>query len=214
MKKHHILFLALSFLLACQPKHKNEGTGATSSPPSLDEGNTPNLKDQPLKSILDSTVIRMSRVQLTNHPVKDFALLMRVHHDGIRQFIDSGAPHIQDPHLKTIVSDIDKDVKDEVVMLNRFIIDNRFQKQPTQNPVSNKLMEAMSTIKQPFPASGDGQKDFAVLLIQLLQTANNMVQIMQEENADYEISGFAEMMVPRNNDRIEKLRGWVSPGVM
>lgn len=54
-------------------------------------------------------------------------------------------------------------------------------------------------------------KDFAVILIQLLQSANDMVQVMRDEVADYAISGFTEQMVPTNNAHIEQLRGWVSP---
>ena len=153
MKKHHFLLGLLLLFFSCQQK-KKEASGNTASPPYA-EVDTLTKSGKPLKSILDSTVIRMSRVELTNHPVKDFALLMRVHHDGIRQFIEQGTPQIK-----------------------------------------------------------DAQKDMAVLLIQLLQSANDMVQVMQDEEADYEISGFAEMMVPRNNKQIEKLRGWVSPGYM
>lgn len=217
MKKHHfLLWVLLPVFIACNQKKKNaDPSGSTAAPPlSRVDSVKPAPSAKQLTSILDSTVVRMSRVELTNHPVKDFALLMRVHHDGIQKFIDQGYKQINDRELKSIVKQVEQDLREEVVMLNRFIVDTRFQKQQKESPVSNKLMESMSTVKQTFPASGNNEKDFAVLLIQFLQTANDMVEIMEEEGADYDISGFASKMIPANNEHIEKLRGWVSPGTM
>lgn len=212
-----LLLVAFVLLSACgqraDKQNKNDESGRTAAPPlgSVDTfSSSRQSANEPLRPIMDSTVLRMSRVELTNHPVKDFALLMRVHHAGARQLIEAGLPHVRNRELNTILRQVDSGLREEVVMLNRFIVDNRFQQQQKESPVSSKLMNSMSTVKQPLPSSGDRERDVALLLISYLQSANDMVQVMRDGETDYEISGFAEQMVPRNDRHIEALRSQIA----
>jgi uncharacterized protein (DUF305 family) len=164
-----------------------------------------------LKAIMDSNMVRMSRMELTNNPTKDFALLMRVHHAGARQLIDEALKQNQDSSLAKIARKLDGDLRSEVVMLNRFIIDKRFNKQQKESPVSNNLMKAMTPNNEPsMPLSGNVAQDFAMLMITSLQSANDLVEVMQDAGVEYDISGFAEVMVPRNEKYIQQLKEWTT----
>lgn len=189
-----------------------KGTTASAPPtPSLDSnvGNT-GAQAGNLKSIIDSNMIRMSRLELTNHPAKDFALFMRVHHVGAKHLIGAALKQRNlDTALAGIARDIEKDITSENVMLNRFIIDSRFNKRQQESAVSNNLMKSMTPNNQPsMPMSGNVSDDFAMLMITSLQTANDMVEVMKDGGADYDISGFTEEMVPSNEKHIEKLKNW------
>lgn len=162
-----------------------------------------------LKSIMDSNVVRMSRIELSNHPTKDFALMMRVHHAGARQLIAAARKEKLDTGLAKIVVDLDKSLRDEVVMLNRFIIDRRYKRKAPESAVSNNLMKAMTPNTQPsMPMTGNASEDFARLMITSLQSANDMVEEMENADAGYDISGFSEQMVSRNERYIAALKDW------
>jgi uncharacterized protein (DUF305 family) len=170
-------------------------------------------KSENLKAILDSNVTRMSRMPLTNNPTKDFALIMRVHHDGAEKLIQEAMKYNKDTALAKIARDIQKNLDKETVVLNRFIIDHRFKRQEQESPVSNTLMKAMTPNTEPTtPLTGDVEEDFVKLMITNLQSANDLVEVMKDAGADYEVSGFTTEMVPRNEKYIAALREWTSKG--
>lgn len=190
----------------------SSGTGTSAAPPSAAVDSlviNPGLATGDLKSIIDSNMVRLSRMELTNHPTKDFALMMRVHHAGSRQLIAAALKQKMDTGLTKIARDLDRDLRSEVVMLNRFIIDRRFTDKASESAASNGLMKAMAPNSQPsMPMSGNTSDDFARLMIASLQSANDMVEVMDNADAGYNISGFSEQMVPRNERYIKVLKDW------
>jgi uncharacterized protein (DUF305 family) len=93
------------------------------------------------------------------------------------------------------------------VQLNRFVIDKRYQKKQNESKASNELMKAMTPASQTSsPTSDSKQEEFPRIMITYFQTANDMVQVMEDNGADYEISGFAQEMVARNKSYIEQLK--------
>lgn len=230
MKNTIILIMSLAIFMACGHQQRadgSEGSTASAPGPETSRGASENADttvdpssgtnqaaaasrpSAALKAILDSNMIRMGRLELTNHPVKDFALLMRVHHAGVRQLIASAMKNELDHDLNAIARQVERSLRQEVVDLNRFIIDSRFQKQQKENAVSNNLMRSMTPNNESqMPLSGNVSDDFAMLLITSLQSANDMVKVMDDGNAGYEISGFSEPMVQRNQKYIDTLKKW------
>ncbi|HLO80270.1 MAG TPA: DUF305 domain-containing protein [Chitinophagaceae bacterium] len=204
-----LLFLAGITVLSCNSFN-------TAAPPEQAGDSAPAVKaekSENLKAILDSNVTRMSRMPLTNNPTKDFALIMRVHHDGAEKLIKEAMKYNKDSALAKIARDIQKNLDKETVVLNRFIIDHRFKKHEQESPVSNTLMKAMTPNTEPTtPLTGDVEEDFVKLMITNLQSANDLVEVMKDAGADYEVSGFTTEMVPRNEKYIAALREWTSKG--
>jgi uncharacterized protein (DUF305 family) len=115
----------------------------------------------------------------------------------------------KDSALAKLAKNIQKDLSRETVVLNRFIIDNRFKKQEKESPVSNTMMKAMTPNMEPTtPLTGDVEEDFVKLMITNLQSANDLVELMKDAGADYEVSGFTEEMVPRYEKYIAALKDW------
>jgi len=202
--------LVLAGAIACNNK-KDEASTAAAPPAGAVDSITANREAETshLKAILDSNMIRISRMELTHNPTKDFALLMRVHHAGARQLIDAALDQNQDSSLARLARSLDNDLRKEEVSLNRFIIDKRFKKQPKESPVSNDLMKALAPNNEPsMPLSGEADEDFAMLMITSLQSANDMVKVMRNAGADYDVSGFTEDMIPRNERYIQQLKEW------
>ena len=202
---------------SCSSKNgeRKDGSLSTSSAPAGSVDSVPQAagKSEALKAILDSNVTRMSRMPLTNNPTKDFALIMRVHHDGTEKLIKEAMKYSKDSALAKLANDIQKDLEKETVMLNRFIIDSRFRKQEKESPVSNTLMKAMTPNAEPTtPLTGDVEEDFVKLMITNLQSANDLVDVMKDAGADYDVSGFTEEMVPRNERYIAALKQWTTKG--
>lgn len=178
----------------------NTGAAPAAAPP-------PPSTSSNLQAIMDSTVIRMGRIDLTNNPTKDFAVLMRVHHAGVRNLIQEGLKDNRDSSMAQLARSIDADLRKEVVQLNRFIIDKRYQEKQAASKASNELMRAMTPANQDSnPTSDNEQQEFPRLLITALQTGDNLVKVMEDNGAGYDISGFAQEMRARNKTYIEKLK--------
>ena len=212
-----MIFLAGITAFSCSSRNGEENGESlnTSAAPAGSVDTVPKAagKSDALKAILDSNVTRMSRMPLTNNPTKDFALIMRVHHDGTDKLIKEAMKYNKDSALAKLAKDIQKDLSKETVMLNRFIIDSRFKKQEKESPVSNTLMKAMTPNAAPStPLTGDVEEDFVKLMITNLQSANDLVDVMKDAGADYDVSGFTEEMVPRNERYIAALKQWTTKG--
>lgn len=209
-----LIFLAGITAFSCSSenvKNKDNSFSSSAAPSAIDSVPQANMhrNSENLTAILDSTVIRMSRMPLTNNPTKDFVLIMRLHHDGAEKLINEAMKFNKDSTLADLANDIQKDMNKETVVLNRFIIDKRFKKQGKESPVSNTLMKAMTPNTEPStPLTGDIEDDFVKLLITNLQSANDLVEVMKEAGADYEVSGFTEEMVPRYERYIAALKDW------
>jgi uncharacterized protein (DUF305 family) len=210
-----VIFLAGITAFSCSSENDNKKNGSLNSsaapagavdsiPQAL-----PTAKSENLKAILDSNVIRMSRMPLTNNPTKDFALIMRVHHDGTEKLIKEAMKYNKDSALAKLAKSIQKDVVRETAVLNRFIIDRRFTKQEKESPVSNTMMKAMTPNMEPAtPLTGDIEEDFVKLMITNLQSAKDLVEVMKEAGADHDVSGFTGEMVPRYEKYIAELKDW------
>jgi uncharacterized protein (DUF305 family) len=212
MKKISFLFLAaIWFITGCADNNGKSVSsttdtipGATSSAPSAP---IPDHHSTALQSIMDSTVIRMGRMELTNNPTKDFAMLMLIHHGGGRKLVHETLENNTDSGIAKLAKSIEVDLEKEIVQLNRFVIDKRYQKKQNESKASNELMKAMTPASQTSsPTSDSKQEEFPRIMITYFQTANDMVQVMEDNGADYEISGFAQEMVARNKSYIEQLK--------
>lgn len=166
------------------------------------------MAESNLKAIMDSTMIRMGRLELSNNATKDFAMLMTIHHTGTRTMINQAVKGAKNPDVTKIAKAIEADLQKEMVQLNRFILSKKGVEQKAESEASMNLMKAMTSSNEvPTPGSNNSEKqEFPVLMISSLQTANDMVEVMDNAGAGYEISGFAQEMVARNNKYIEQLK--------
>src|SRR5689334_8894634 len=120
---------AIGLMVACSDSNGKTETSANDSIPgstsTAPAAPVPVNTNSSLQAIMDSTVIRMGRIELTNNPTKDFATLMRIHHAGGRKLIQEALNSNTDSTVTKLARSIDQDLRKEVVQLNRFIIDKR-----------------------------------------------------------------------------------------
>lgn len=217
MKKNMLTLILMAgvtaFSCSSENDNKEDGSLNSSAPPAATVDSIPqisqNERSENLKAIIDSNVIRMSRMPLTNNPTKDFALILRVHHDGAEKLIKEAMKYNKDSALAKLAKNIQKDLASETAVLNRFIIDRRFRNAEKESPVSNTLMKAMTpNIEPATPLTGDVEEDFVKLMITNLQSANDLVEVMKDAGADLDVSGFTKEMVPRYEKYIAELKDW------
>lgn len=134
-------------------------------------------------------------------------MLMRMHHVGGRHLIQEALKNNTDSGISKLARTIDASLAKESVDLNRFIIDKRYQQKQKESKASNELMKAMTPANETAsPTANSNEEEFPRVMITYLQTANDMVKVMEDNGADYDISGFAEEMVARNKGYIEQLK--------
>ena len=74
-----------------------------------------------MKAMMKDNNDKMSSMEMTGKPDMDFAMMMRMHHQGALQMAEAELRDGKDPHMKSMAKSIIASQKKEIAQFDRFL---------------------------------------------------------------------------------------------
>lgn len=155
----------------------------------------------------------MNMMQMTNDPNIDFAMMMKMHHQGAINMAQIELSKGGDATIKNMAQNIINSQTQEIQQLNNFLaahmspssIDSSFTME------SEKIMDNMGREADIQIINGNTDQDFATLMILHHNSAVEMARLYQLHGADASLLSMAKNIVESQQEEIKEFQNWLIP---
>ena len=172
-----------------------------------------NNSDSPLMQIMQSMSANMDTMTMTKDPDHDFAMMMKMHHEGAIDMATYELANGNDNVIKAKAQMMKDSQAMEIMELDSFM--NAHTVMP-DNVAGMAFMEAsemaMNTMDRNADAqklNGDSDHDFVLLMIQHHKSAIEMADAVIEHGKVQKIKDMATMMKSDQMKEITELQSWL-----
>ena len=173
-----------------------------------------NNSDSPLMQIMQSMSADMDTMTMTKDPDHDFAMMMKMHHQGGIDMATYALVNGSDNEIKAIAQMMKDAQSMEIMELDSFM--NAHTLMP-DNMAGMAFMEASEMAMNTMDSNADAQKlngdsdhDFALLMIQHHKSAIEMADAQIEHGKVQGIKDMAAMMKSDQMNEITELQLWLN----
>jgi len=173
-----------------------------------------NNSDSPLMQIMQSMSADMDTMTMTKDPDHDFAMMMKMHHQGGIDMATYTLANGSDNEIKAIAQMMKDAQSMEIMELDSFM--NTHTLMP-DNMAGMAFMEATEKAMNTMDSNADAQKlngdsdhDFALLMIQHHKSAIEMADAQIEHGKVQGIKDMAAMMKSDQMNEITELQLWLN----
>jgi uncharacterized protein (DUF305 family) len=199
-KKGWILFLLSALAVSLTVSCEDDDSGV----------NIQNADNNKILSIMQSIRNRMDSLKTTKDPDNDFAMMMKVHHEGA---ISMGNVEINEgtgPELRQMATDMNTKQSKEIATLDSFLV---VHSKVDDNAVFHKMaisaMQKMINNAKLQYLSGKIDHDFATLMIQHHQGAIDMADLELHYGNSDGLKKAAQKMKDDQEKEIQTLQDWL-----
>jgi len=211
MKKLLILAAFAIFLFSCNSSSDSANTGEDTTQHQSDTDNsTAASSENYMKAMHDAMNINMQQMhdmKPSGDPDHDFAMMMKLHHQGAIDMSQAEIAGGTDEQLKQMAQKMIDEQQKENAQFDKFMQG----KQPTGNSDYGQramgMMTPMSDIKM---ESGSLDAMFASMMIPHHQDAVKMAQEYLKVGKDAEMKKIAQSIIENQPKEIQELQNWLS----
>jgi uncharacterized protein (DUF305 family) len=165
-----------------------------------------------MMSILHDMSEEMKAMQMTGDADHDFAMMMRMHHQGA---INMGNKEIEkgdDATIKSMAQTMINMQQSEIQELQAFLDSHTVAPSPEGEMWDMEAMEAMERMDKNADLevlTGDSDHDFAILIIDHHQSAMDMAQSLLHHGHHEDLKEMAKKMIEDQSKEINDLQNWL-----
>jgi len=165
-----------------------------------------------MMSILHDMSEEMNAMQMTGDPDHDFAMMMRMHHQGA---INMGNKEIEkgdDDAIKSMAQTMINMQQSEIQELQVFLDSHTVAHSPEGEMWDMEAMEAMERMDRNADLevlTGDPDHDFAILMIDHHQSAMDISQSLLHHGHHEDLKEMAKKMIEDQSKEIKDLQNWL-----
>ena len=197
-----LIVLITSSLSSCKKDNSTEPSGLK----------VQGHNDNAMMKIMHTMSNKMDTMTKMNNVDHDFAMMMKMHHQGALEMANYELVHGDNPTMKTKANQIISAQTAEIADLNAFL-NNHMDMDNTNYSDYNMLvmssMEKMAKGADLEVITGDSDNDFAALMIVHHQSATEMAQAQIEYGKDADLKVMAQKMIDDQNMEINEFQDWL-----
>ncbi len=200
MKKTALALCAFTLLFASCMKHEDDSHGTTHG-------------DNAVLKIMHDMHTRMDTMTMTKDPDHDFAMMMKLHHQGAVEMAAYELANGSDATIKGMAQMMKDDQTREIAQFDSFAVAHA----PTG--ISMAMMDSLDAAMMRMKTQGDAQTlknqsdhDFAHLMIVHHQSAIDMAKAAKMYAQTMFIKDMADMIIAAQTQEIADLNAWLNAG--
>ena len=164
-----------------------------------------NAKKNSMMESMETMDTKMMGIQMTNNPDKDFAGMMKIHHEGAINMANIEMAEGKNNELLKMAAKIKQDQNAEIIQFEKFLTDTKDNS--AREGFGMELMESMksmSNASHDMSANIDAQ--FVSMMISHHQAAINMAKVYLKYANDKSLKAMAEQIVSSQQKEIEEMK--------
>jgi len=169
--------------------------------------------DNAFMQVMHSSMDGMMSMQMTHDPDHDFAMMMKMHHQGAIAMADKELQLGQDATIKGMATAIKNAQAREVAQLDSFMSAHMAMMDMNMGMMfmaeSDTAMKKMDRTADLQPLSGQADYDFSQLMVPHHQSAIEMANAVIKHGSNPFIRQFAEKVIEDQNKEIGQFQSWM-----
>ena len=162
-------------------------------------------KKNSMMESMETMNTKMMGMQMTNNPDKDFAGMMKIHHEGAINMANIEIAEGKNNELLKMAAKMKQDQNAEVIQFEKFLTDTK-----DNSKIDGFGMELMESMKSMSNASHDMSTNidaqFVSMMIPHHQGAINMAKVYLKYAKDKNLKAMAEQIVSSQQKEIEEMK--------
>lgn len=173
---------------------------------------TQNHDDNEMMAVMHGMSTKMSSMTMTHDADHDFAMMMKMHHQGA---IDMGNKELEkgdDPTIKALAQSMISMQQTEIGELESFLASHNPEPSTEGEMWDMEAMKAMERMDKNADLevlTGDADHDMAILMINHHQSAMDMAQSLLHHGHHEELKEMASKMIEDQSKEIKDLQVWL-----
>lgn len=163
-----------------------------------------------MMSIMHEMMDVMQSMEMTKDPDIDFAMMMRIHHEGAISMSNQELSSGKDATMRTMAENIIAAQEAEIQQLTAFIESN--EPNTANEEFNMKMMEGMEKASKNADLqiiNGNTDQDFATLMIVHHQSAIENAHLLLQMGSNEELKAMARKIIDEQEKEIAELQDWV-----
>ncbi|MBC7446620.1 MAG: DUF305 domain-containing protein [Hymenobacteraceae bacterium] len=166
--------------------------------------------DNRMMDIMHENMLLMDAVPMTMDPDNDFALMMRVHHQGAIDMANEEKSRGDNAEMKAIAGRVIVAQTAEIAEMTSFLAAHNAHRHVMAFDTAARLaMERMDRAQDTRPLTGDTDQDFAQLMTDHHQSAIEMAQAELKYGHEAQMLAMAQKMIEDQLLEIAELQEWL-----
>ncbi|HEY9044822.1 MAG TPA: DUF305 domain-containing protein [Ohtaekwangia sp.] len=173
----------------------------------------PDTNNSEIMAIMRNMSDDMKAASLTGDADRDFASMMKMHHQGAIAMANKQLEKGSDAGLKKIARQLITRQTEEVARLDTFLLGHTIVASDSGARFDADLDETMAQMDKSAESQslkGNIDRDFATLMIMHHVAAIAMAQSILKYGHDHGLKEMAAKMIEDQNEEIEELRNWIN----
>lgn len=163
-----------------------------------------------MMTIMHQNMMQMDALTMTMDPDNDFALMMRVHHQGALDMANEEKARGDNAAMKAIADRVIAAQTAEIAQFTSFLTSHNAHRMVMAfDTAAMMAMDRMEVAKDTRPLTGDADQDFAQLMTDHHQSAIDMAQAALKYGHDPMILDMARMIIDDQMMEIKELQNWL-----
>lgn len=162
-----------------------------------------------MMQIMHQMMDKMMAMQKTGDPDIDFAMMMRMHHQGAIDMANNELQRGDDTQIKDLANRIIAEQQKEITQLSAFLNTHQpTQQQPAFGQETMMAMEKMGRNSDLQVITGDADNDMVALMIPHHQSAVENAQSVLKYGKDESIRILAQQIIDSQKKEIVEMQTW------
>ena len=162
-------------------------------------------KKNSMMESMETMNTKMMGMQMTNNPDKDFAGMMKIHHQGAIKMANTEMAEGKNNELLKMAAKIKQDQNAEIIQFEKFLTDTKDNS--TKEGFGMELMESMKSMSNAsHDMSNNIDAQFVSMMISHHQAAINMAKVYLKYAEDKSLKAMAEQIVLSQQKEIEEMK--------
>ncbi len=162
-------------------------------------------KKNSMMESMETMNTKMMGMQMTNNPDKDFAGMMKIHHQGAINMANIEMAEGKNNELLKMAAKIKQDQNAEIIQFEKFLTDTKDNS--IRDGFGKELMESMKTMSNAsHDMSTNIDAQFVSMMISHHQSAINMAKVYLKYANDKSLKAMAEQIVLAQQKEIDEMK--------
>ena len=162
-------------------------------------------KKNSMMESMETMNTKMMGMQMTNNPDKDFAGMMKIHHQGAINMANIEMAEGKNNELLKMAAKIKQDQNAEIIQFEKFLTDTKDNS--IRDGFGKELMESMKSMSNAsHDMSTNIDAQFVSMMISHHQAAINMAKVYLKYANDKSLKAMAEQIVLAQQKEIEEMK--------
>ena len=162
-----------------------------------------------MMQIMHQMMDKMTAMQKTGDPDYDFAMMMRMHHQGAIDMANNELQRGDDTQVKDLANRIIAEQQQEIAQLSAYIDSHQpTQQQPAYTQETMMAMQRMDQAADLQVITGDADNDMIALMIPHHQAAIDNSESLLRYGKDETLRALAQQIIDSQQKEIGEMQAW------